>query len=201
MASGWGYSVASRFMSLSFLSDRSGLPVAIGLAPCRCGECSPPSSTGASSPPTVPRSYALCDGGASLAVSRHRPNRYTRSDRAASAFPIAQRRSDPIAMRPESLHALRGQCHEEKRSPHHQLHMEGRLWKSDRRRMECPHLVAAPTPKSTKSPAAVPIHPPPHGRASRSRRHSRTIRPRPSPAPRSRRAARSSTACRNRRHR
>jgi hypothetical protein len=45
------------------------------LAPCRCGECNPPSSTVASSPPTVRHRFAGCGVGASSAASRHRPNR------------------------------------------------------------------------------------------------------------------------------
>ena len=70
-----GHSLAGRLMSGFFPSDRSGLPVAIGLASCPFDECNPPSSKVASSPPTAPHRFAGCGVGASLAASRHRPSR------------------------------------------------------------------------------------------------------------------------------
>lgn len=69
------YSFASPVTIRSFPSDRSGRPVAIGLAPYQFGECSLPSSRAASFPLAPRHRFAQCDVAESLAVSRHRPSK------------------------------------------------------------------------------------------------------------------------------
>lgn len=69
-----GGCVAAAIMRRSSPFDPSEPPVAIGLAPCRCGECTLPSSKAAFSLPTVRHGFVRHDVGALLAVSRLRPS-------------------------------------------------------------------------------------------------------------------------------
>src|SRR3546814_8621094 len=60
--------MAIRSMGCPLPSYQSGLLVAIGLAPCRCGECNPPSSKVVSFPQAVRHRSVQCGVDASLLV-------------------------------------------------------------------------------------------------------------------------------------